>query len=87
MDSTTEPTDRLGVGISPKDGTSPNGNREPLSFLERVGPTMAVGNVSRRGRDSPNGGKISISPGAGLATVTRTERGQRLRALNWVKQV
>lgn len=90
VDSITEPTDRSGVGVSAKDGTSLDGKRavgEPLPFLERVGPTMALGNVSLRGRGSPTGEDFSVSLGAGLATVTRTERGQRLRALNWVKQV
>lgn len=56
-------------------------------LLGRSRPAMALGQAAREQQEGGAVGVAVTATNAVLATANRTERGQRLRALNWVKQV
>ncbi|CAM9276618.1 unnamed protein product [Ascophyllum nodosum] len=95
-DGITDSPDGLGnISITGGGGTGGVGSgqsigqraAEPVAFLQTARPSMALGNALRGAAGGVAGEEVVTSPGAMLATVNRTERGQKLRALNWVKQV
>eukprot|EP00904_Undaria_pinnatifida_P010440 jgi/Undpi1/6526/HiC_scaffold_20.g09005.m1 len=71
--------------LSSASAAAPGGN--PLVAGSRRTEDTPTGDVTRTGGAGAGGGGGGGGGAAVLAKANRTERGQRLRALNWVKQV